>query len=337
VVSEVMATSVKTLMVLLIGVVSQLLGYSYAISSDDPADWLAKMVEARRTQTYQGIIVYSRGDKMSSMRVLHRYADGVEQERLIALDGEPREIIRRGDSVICIFPGNEQVQLEQAPPTGPFQAGIKDTFPLTSVYSIKVAGMERLAGHEVVKVAVMSRDQYRYSYLLWLEKNSGLMVKSALTGQDGEVLERFQFTSLNIGDPISNQQFTSDVVGEQIAHKSASVPPRKQKSPLAHHWQLDWLPEGFSSAPFVSKRNSVMPENTRTRVYSDGLAMFSVFVETQSDASMPEGKTKMGATTAYVKYVDYDSVRYVVTVVGEIPMVTAAKVASNLRIRSQHG
>jgi sigma-E factor negative regulatory protein RseB len=329
---KVLSFPVKIFLLFLPVFLSYSINHSYAMSSDDPADWLKMMIDARKTQTYQGIFVFSRGDEMSSMRVLHSYTDGVEQERLIALDGEPREIIRTGDMVICIFPNNEQVQLEQALPTGPFQTDLKDITPLKAVYSIKVAGMERLAGYEVIKVAVMAKDQFRYSYLLWLEKNTGLMIKSALIGQDGEALERFQFTSLEIGGSISEEELTGAAVGSQVTHQARPEGGDVANPPLPHYWQLEWLPEGFSPAQYVTKRNSVMPEKSRTRVYSDGLAMFSVFVEPHSDKGMPEGASKMGATAAYSKYVTSDKMNYIVTIVGEVPLATAEKIADNLRI-----
>lgn len=319
--------------------ITVLLGLSLAatlansMSSDDPADWLEMMTKARKIQNYQGTIIYSRGNEMSSMHLLHRFNEGLEEERLIALDGEPREIIRSGDNVICIFPGNEQVQLEQALPTDPFPAGIDNTAPLKSVYSIKVAGMERLAGYEVVKVAVMAKDQFRYSYLMWLEKESGLLVKSMMTGKDGEVLEHFQFTSLDIGSPITDDQIKGKSSGLQISHETPAT-KHSELVPLPHKWQLKWLPVGFSHAKFISKRNSVMPEDSRTRVYSDGLAMFSVFVEPQADAGMPEGASRMGGTTAYSRYVQHNGMKYVITVVGEIPIETAVKVANNMLILS---
>ncbi|OZG70689.1 transcriptional regulator [Hahella sp. CCB-MM4] len=302
---------------------------SHAMGSQDPADWLAMMVEARKNESYTGTFVYSRGDEMSSMRVAHRLKNGLEQERLVALDGEPREIVRNGEHVVCIFPGNEQVELEQALPSSPFAAGITgDIAPLASVYSISVAGAERLAGHEVVKVALMAKDAFRYSYLLWLEKRTGLLVKSMLTGKKGEVLERFQFTELSIGGDISEKEFIELKPGELTRHQEAV------EKPIPHAWEPGWLPDGFSPAPYVSKTNHIMPEKSRSRVYTDGLTLFSVFVEPMADAGMPEGASKMGATSAYSRYLDIENERYVVTVVGEVPIETVKKVADNMHMKS---
>ena len=299
-----------------------------AMSSDDPSDWIDKMVSAKRLQTYQGTFVYTRGKEMTSMKVFHRFKDGWEEERLIALDGKPREIIRKGERVLCHFPGNETVELEQALPGNPFQLNGGSIAPLKSVYSINLAGMERLAGFEVVKVAVMAKDHFRYSYLLWLEKNSGLLVKSIMTGTNGEVLEHFQFTSLQIGGVISDSDIKPKMAFEGKFHSPApNFINEEGVSPLPHHWQLKWLPEGFKPAKYISKRNSIMPQDSRTRVYSDGLAMFSVFVEYRDVAGIPEGASKTGATSAFSRYITIGNREYVVTVVGEVPVTTARQVA----------
>ncbi len=304
-----------------------------AMNSDDPADWLAMMVEARKTQNYEGTIVYSRGQDMSSMRLLHRYKNGIEQERLVALDGEPREIIRKDDHVICIFPGNKQVRLEQSLPVGPLNSDFSDIVPLKEAYSIHVAGIERLSGYEVVKVAIIAKDQFRYSYLLWLEKQTGLLMKSILTGAQGEVLEHFQFTDLRLGSTIPDEAFAVDAGGVLLDHSDdAGNAAMNVTAPLSHRWQLKWLPDGFKHADYVTGRDSVLPESSRTQVYSDGLAMFSVFVEPQSATGIPEGASRMGATSAYTRHKKVADTVYAVTVVGEVPVQTAKKVANQLRI-----
>ncbi len=58
-------------------------------------DWLAQMSDAVRTQNYEGVVVYRTGDQLETMRVIHRFADGQEDERLISLTGDAREIVRR--------------------------------------------------------------------------------------------------------------------------------------------------------------------------------------------------------------------------------------------------
>ena len=67
---------------------------------------LAKASEAVRSETYRGIIVYLREGQLDTLRVIHRRRDGLEQERLVSLTGQPREVIRRGGVVTSILPQN---------------------------------------------------------------------------------------------------------------------------------------------------------------------------------------------------------------------------------------
>ncbi|ABC28636.1 sigma factor algU negative regulatory protein MucB [Hahella chejuensis KCTC 2396] len=295
-----------------------------------PQEWLQRMLEARQELSYRGAFIYSRGDEMSSMKVFHRTQDGVEKERLVAMDGEMREIIRDGDMLICVFPGGKQVRLEQAAYTGPFPGAVLNGgSDVHSVYELRMAGEERVAGHDVLKMAVMAKDQYRYSYYLWLEKNSGMLLKSLLTNRKGEVLEHFQYTVLELGAQVTDQELAPSMPKADVK----SVKPEQEEAPdaLPEQWTPAWLPKGFSMSPNVTKRNDVMPGDMRTQVYGDGLTMFSIFVEENNPQAMPEGASRMGATTAYSKHIKQGDMTYVITVVGEVPIETVKRVADNMK------
>ncbi|MEQ8663969.1 MAG: sigma-E factor regulatory protein RseB domain-containing protein, partial [Gammaproteobacteria bacterium] len=61
--------------------------------------WLEDMHDATRHLNYDGVFVYQRGAQLDTMRLVHRYHDDVEQERLISLSGPAREVIRDGTLV----------------------------------------------------------------------------------------------------------------------------------------------------------------------------------------------------------------------------------------------
>ena len=61
-------------------------GHSHA-DSDQAKEWLSKMRTAALQESYRGTFMFSRGEMSSSMRVVHRFHDGQEQERLTQLDG----------------------------------------------------------------------------------------------------------------------------------------------------------------------------------------------------------------------------------------------------------
>ncbi|MDX1799676.1 MAG: MucB/RseB C-terminal domain-containing protein, partial [Marinobacter sp.] len=66
--------------------------------------------------------------------------------------------------------------------------------------------------------------------------------------------------------------------------------------------------------------------------FSDGLAGFSVFVESLDPIKMPTGASRIGATTVYMRQVALAGQDFLITVVGEVPPETAMKVAESVVI-----
>ena len=62
--------------------------------------------------------------------------------------------------------------------------------------------------------------------------------------------------------------------------------------------------------------------------FSDGLATFSVFVEKSTDASLPEITTTVGGTVVITRRFKKSGPQ--ITVVGEVPVHTARRVAESV-------
>ena len=73
----------------------------HAVEAGDPASRLDAMSRSFRSLDYHGVFTYEQGQSLSSVRIAHAVVDGVEQERLVHLDGEQREFVRRGHRVDC--------------------------------------------------------------------------------------------------------------------------------------------------------------------------------------------------------------------------------------------
>ena len=299
-------------------------------ASTEADEWLEHMVSAMKTQSYRGVFVYSRGDIFSSMNVIHRYKDGVERERLVQLDGEMGEILRTDDKVVCILPGNREISLEQSIPAGPFAGAFSQTLmPDKNHYTVEIKGEGRVAGLSAVKIAVMAKDTYRYSYLLWLEKTSGLLLKSLLLDEHGQTLELFHYTSIELVDNITDAELQPNKkAGVVFSHEQVPAVKASKEWPEAMVWKIGWLPQGFMR--LNAGDDGVVLKPSHIQVFSDGLASFSVFIESPGKGNMPEGKLAVGATVAYVHRLKWKRHDYMVTVVGEVPFTTAMKVAETV-------
>ncbi|MFW5824368.1 MAG: MucB/RseB C-terminal domain-containing protein [Marinobacter sp.] len=299
-----------------------------ASEQETAESWLLKLGPALNMTTYRGIFVYARGEQVSSMMIAHRYRDGQVDERLVQQDGANGEILRRGNQVVCVLPEQGRIQLDQVIPSGPFaEAFASQQVPVGAWYQPELLGEDRVAGYPAVVIALEPRDEHRYGYRLWMEKHTGLLLKSHVRKQQ-EVLERFQFTMLEITDDIPDSEFEIQS-GVEVRDITPELPLSGDPGSM-DGWELGWRPDGFmpAAAPGSGRGQAV--------AFSDGLATFSVFVEPAGgNPDMPQGASRIGATTLYMHYAEageQSGERFLVTVVGEIPPRTAMRVAQSVTV-----
>jgi sigma-E factor negative regulatory protein RseB len=285
-------------------------------------------------QNYAGVLVYERGVTLSTLKLYHRFKAGKEQERWIQMDGEKGEVLRDGEAISCVLPGNKLVELGNAFGERPFSLKFeKKMMPKPEYYMMQLAGNDRVAGKETQKIALMAKDDNRYHYLLWLEWNTGMLVKYRLMNAKGQVLEGFQFTSLQLPATITDEDLKPKLEGALVQHKQLPMAHGDKRWPGDIKWQIGWLPGGFD---LLEGKHGKEPDNPHAlidgnvQIYSDGLASFSLFVEKPGRWNMPEGATQIGGTVAFAHRLHNDQMDYTVTVIGDIPVETAQKIALSL-------
>lgn len=294
----------------------------------DAAQWLAELAPALTHVSYEGVFVYSRGGEVNSMRVFHRFEDGHVRERLVQLDGANGEVIRDGSKITYIYPDKSRIRLSKVLPSGPFAEAFSHSLaPVTRWYRPQQLKDDRVAGYATVELVLKARDRDRYSYRLWLEKKTGLLVKSEVLSLKGRVLERFQFTDLDITQNIPEAKLKAQVDGRQATKTDIQTTPASSSPGQSSvKWRLGWRPKGFDPTVGLdqTRGNSV--------AYSDGMASFSVFVDPRGSTDMPSGASRIGATTAFIRKATFKGRHYLVTVVGEIPPKTAMEVAEGIHL-----
>lgn len=302
--------------------------------ADTPRQWLDDMNRAFTELSYDGLFSYFSGQDLASLRVVHMVVDGEQRERLVHLNGAPREIVRRGDEVACIMmPGDALLELEQSIPSGPFaRAFVRRYDRISENYGLSFFGEDRVAGRTAVRVAVAPLDDDRYGYRLWLDKRTRLLLRSELIDGNGQRLEIFQFNQIHFGDAVDPATLEPEGKdGSLVNHLTLAT---KQPEPVASEdmaWQVGWLPEGFSMAAADIRRAPSSLKSINTMMYSDGLAAFSVFVEDMPDSGAASMMSRNGATVAVTHMItDQRQEPYLVTLVGEIPPPTANRIARSV-------
>ena len=297
-------------------------------------DLLDRLVRASRSLDYVGTFVYHNGSTIHSMKIIHRAdADG-SRERLVSLSGAAREVIRDGRYVICILPDDRMVVIAgrrpgRLYPSTVFESEIAIGSDITEFYSLSSTGVERVAGRETTVIDVRPKDRYRYGLRLAVDRETGLLLKSELLDDEMTVLEQIVYTHLDLPDSIPDEALEPGIsdAGFTRYETEAAAGAGGGSAARTQEWTVGWLPAGFrmtdeSYSPIRSGRDPV-----DHRVYGDGLASLSIFIERGPDeGGRFEGPAAVGAVNAFGRVVDGFQLR----VVGEVPGITVEKVAASI-------
>lgn len=307
-----------------------LAGAARADEMDTVQAWLEKTFHAAHTLSYDGTFVYSHGDQLDAMRVVHAARADGERERLVSLSGPAREVLRDDSLVTCILPDDRSVVVGKTRGARQFPPRFSvDVHKLADHYDFAMSGTERIAGQAARKLLITPRDRYRYGYRLWLEQDSGLLLKSELLDEDGRPVEQFMFTDIRFLDDVPDALLKPAISGKEYTwyQPRAQYPQAPQDS---GHWEADALPGGFS---LVLRRTDSMPtarEPVEHLVFSDGLSSVSVFIEPVSDSRHNlQGSSRMGAVNAFGRVVD----GHHITVMGEVPEATVRRIGNSMAHR----
>jgi len=291
--------------------------------ADEAQDWLTRLGQAEQQQSFHGTFVYERNGSFSTHNIWHRVQNGQVRERLLQLDGSAQEVVRIDGRTQCVS-GTLIAGLGDSPNAA---ARALDPKKLKNWYDLAVIGKSRVAGRDAVIVSLTPRDQHRYGFELHLDKKTGLPLKSLLLNDKGQLLERFQFTSLDTDAIPSDKELlaAADCKPINIASDKASAAKALQ------NWRSDWLPPGFELTSSSSHKDAQTKTQVSSLMYDDGLARFSVFLEPLNGATVTDTRTQLGPTVAVSRRLTTPQGEMMVTVVGEIPIGTAERIALSMR------
>ncbi|GAB3685794.1 MucB/RseB C-terminal domain-containing protein [Salinisphaera aquimarina] len=286
---------------------------------------LSSASSAVRTENYEGVLVYLREKQLDTLRVIHRFKDNVEQERLVSLTGQPREVIRRGGAVTSILPDSKVVLISRHQRKG-LLGSVAQFSPkrMRASYLVSDMGQRRLSDRIGRLIQITPRDEFRYGYRMLIDEKTRVPLKlDLLRGND--VLEQLMFTQITFPEAVADKAFQPgyNIEGFRvIEHEAVQV---EDKPVPEDAWKPTDLPPGFELAEDGVRR---VTENgyVRQMLFTDGVATVSAFIAPAGLRKPLEGATTMGAVNAF-GHVSGDTQ---ITVVGEVPAITVRQIASNL-------
>lgn len=291
-------------------------------SASDPqaVQWLHDMNQAMRSLDYQGRFVYHSGGQMEAMEIHHRVDDGGEWERLTALTGAAREVIKDDDQLRC-FTDGEGEHRSSATTNLPGHGFPNQWFTmpdkLTRAYRVKHLGEDRIAARMARLIAIIPVDEYRYGYRIWLDRETSLLLKTDLLTPRGDIVEQLMFTSIVIG---GDDRESRPAAGPDGASETTERPAKRDSV-----WRVNRLPPYFELREVSLRRNGEGPA-VEHHLYSDGLAAVSVFFEPEAGEDLLNGASSFGALNAYGQNLG----EHHATVVGEVPLRTVKMMAESI-------
>jgi sigma-E factor negative regulatory protein RseB len=310
----------------------------FAAAAPAPAEdglvWLKKMASAARRLNYSGTFVYHYAGRNETSRIVHFVnAAGGEFERLEAIDGPLREVIRTNDQVTCYLPGSKTVIIEKRsarrfPALLPERVG-----GVADSYKVRMTGQDRVAGFDCQVVVLEPKDKLRYGHQFCAETGSGLLLRARTLSENNEPLESFVFTELRIGVGFSRDQVRSRYAGKSKDWKVDHSGLVLSDVPAETGWVLARQPAGFRKLTELKRSIAGRAAMVSQIVYSDGLAAVSVFIEPLPKTQPAQSLSHQGAVNIYVRRVS----DHMVTVLGETPATTVMQIANSLEFRGGPG
>lgn len=287
------------------------------VQAADAQDWLQRMAKSSQ-QSFHGTFVYERNGNFSTHAVWHKAgAEGV-RERLLQLDGPAQEVLRVDGRPQCMSGG-----LADELPDVQWSARQLDAALLEQRYDLRILGRSRVAGRSAVVLGLMPRDQHRYAFELHLDEATALPLKSLLISEKGQLLERFQFIDLELGDALSEAALQPGAACKPVNFSKVAE--------LAQPWHAGWLPPGFELNQSLQRAGPASSDPVACLMYGDGLARFSVFLEPLHGVAVEDSRRQMGPTAVVSRRMATAEGDVMVTVVGEIPLGTAERVALSMQ------
>lgn len=297
-----------------------------AVRADSADRWLERMSRAAQTLNYQGDFVFLRGDQMRQMQALHLVDEAGEHVRITTVDGPPTQIFAHGGQVTVgekggtrKLPGSREVLFSSSLP--------QRLLALKSLYTVSLGAPDRVAGRPAQIIDVQPRDDFRFGFQLWADREHGLLLKAVMINREGRAVERFSFSRIDLNPDPDQPIETTDY---SVAQSGVSVASEPQPG---SRWEVTEVPPGFALQS-VSRHADEQQTEVDHLLFSDGLATVSVFVEPIGDNPMPENRsTSKGGVSAMMGRISQNQV----TVMGEVPTETLSLILRSIKpVESGH-
>ncbi|XQW84307.1 MucB/RseB C-terminal domain-containing protein [Thalassotalea piscium] len=304
-------------------------GMSFPLWAEEQAQLsLNALSHSIKTLNFSTSFVVVKNNEAEPYHWFHGVTDeGKELEILSLLNGPRRDILRKDGIVSYIEPDLPPYSIISNDIKGPIPSVFSQDFTvLDKSYDFISVGRSRVLGRTAQLIRIVSKDVHRYGHWVWLDQQTGLLLKLAIATRTGQLLEQVQFTHLDISEKPGESILQ---LAETELPKALEVPDDYQAPTLS--WQVKWLPQGFESISTNRHRITLTKQPVEFMMFSDGLVDISVYVSPSNVRQRAVEFLMDGATVA----LNQVNNGFEVSVVGKIPSKTAKAIADSVAFISK--
>jgi sigma-E factor negative regulatory protein RseB len=189
-------------------------------------------------------------------------------------------------------------------------------------YEYIILGKGRIAGKKAIAVRMLSKDEFRYSYVVWLDVDSYLPLRLDTLNKSNLILDQVMVVSLVVTEKVNPWL---EKISQQQLPQLLHLP---QSSQQVSKWKVNWLPTGFKVVK-SDLHKLVMYENEPVSyiMLNDGIVTVSIYISAEKSGLEKKQKViQSGATVLYT----YQKDGVEIDVVGDIPAVTAKRLIESI-------
>lgn len=281
---------------------------------------LLQWQQMQERTSYHGSFVYERKGVFSTHEVWRQAAvDGHYRERFLRMNGSRLEALRTDGHLECMARQRPGMPLAEIPEP----VLLVNRFNLQRMaagYHTEQVGRGRVADRDAAILLFTPRDVHRYPLEVHFDLETGVVLKSLLLNEQAELLERFQFVSFSVGEQPDEWL--------QVENCEPVALSARAGAELGPDWLAGWIPDGFTPAA----ERPAQQHGISSQLFFDGLAHFSIFVTAVDTGLIDLEHRQLGPTVVISRPLEQGEQRYMVTVLGEIPVATAQRIALSVAL-----
>lgn len=302
----------------------------FALAADTgiktPLSYLASMAEAHKKSNYELLYIFQQDSNVGSFRLRHIFTDKAYAQ-LLNLDHNREEIILKGNSVSYLgynfrpFSLNSHHILDNLPNV------LYADYHNLKGYVFLDLGKDRISDRVTKVIRILPKDTFRYSYTLWIDEETNLLLKSQLQNEDNIVLEEFRVLQLYQSPEL---EMIANAINSLMLPSLTSPP--KEEIKLPYNWDIKELPTGFELVQNQTVTGATYQfdsEYVDSRLYSDGLSSLTIYVMPSQGANFDEYAWRQGKLTILNQTINDKDI----VIIGDVPLQVAKQILKNIQFK----